>query len=284
MGARYRLALYGQGLFNTNNSSVNQQQLAAIHSSGFNTVMLFALHVTPEGDFYYGDNPIVQRGVFAPAYGYLPRLVSGLKSGGTVDTVLLTIGSADAADYAHLKTLLGCADGTETLTKNFDALTRALPLDGFDFDLEEFPLDSYTDTVVTLTLLLHRRFGSIITYGPYTDEDSWLAFLAGVYAKNNNRQIVSAFNLQCYSGGAGNDPNEWADRIAHYGSPLGISDPDAFIVAGYSAHDSPSRICQRFSSLSIGGGFIWNANGIFNSGWTPKDYADAIVNGLNRNC
>ncbi len=297
------IVLYGSGLFSSNDSSTNQEQLDELQDSGFTTVILWTLHVQSNGDFSYNDNPIVSSGTFNPDYDYMADLITELKSGGTVEKVLFCIGSSDVSDYADLKNLLATESGTETVESNFQALIDGLPIDGFDFDLEEFPLEDYTGTIVQLTLMLHQDFDMAVTYCPYTDEDFWLTCLNQVSTQNNGQQIVSWLNLQCYSGGAGNDPGYWAEQIESYpSSELGIDDPAAFVVPGYACRngddcsqgDCPSTIQQTFASLTqsdagINGGFIWKSSNIFScedsgqcggGSMTPEAYAQAIIDGL----
>ncbi len=300
----YNVVLYGSGLFGDSDPSVNQQQLQELQNSGFTTVILWTLHVHENGDFYYNDTLAVQNGTISSQLNPdLPQLITALKSGGTVNKVFFCIGSGGVSDYQAIKALLASPQGTQILQQNFQALVNAFPIDGFDFDLEEFPLSDYTDTIVQLTLMLNQSYGKAITYCPYTDEDFWLNCLALVYTKNNNQQIVSWFNLQCYAGGSGNDPMEWASQIVDYASPLGISDPTGFIVPGYWARhkptgpydepgECPASICHTFSTLDLKGGFIWNSGDIFKSeasglcsgSMAPSAYASAIINGLNREC
>lgn len=280
MGNQYNVVLYGQGLLNSDQST-NQRQLEAIQNSGFTTVLLLTIHVWPNGDLYYGDTPAVQNGtVRLPPE--ISTLIQGLREGG-VQNVLASIGSADAADFEHLKALLATTLGMQTLNKNFRALVDALDIDGFDFDLEEFPLAGYADTIVKLTLML-SAFGKrgIITYCPYNNENFWLICLAGVYSSSGNRQLVKWINLQCYSGSAGNDPNVWAQQMRSFSQRLGISDPDAFIVPGYSAgQQSPADIQETLSGLvGLSGAFIWNLGDILSRKQLPVDYAQVIVAGL----
>jgi hypothetical protein len=283
--SNYNLVLYGSGLFgNNNNPTTNQQQCTAVRNSGFSTVILWTLHVHNNGDFYYNNTAIVQSGAFSEAnFHYLPPLVRSLKTGGTVNKVLFCIGSADAGDYRGIAALLQTRQGRATLQKNFSALIQALPLDGFDFDLEEFDQD-YTATIIGLSLMLSRDLNApTITYCPYNEEDFWFNCLAEVYDQNNGQQVVRWMNLQCYAGGGNNDPDQWVADLQAYSkqtAPLGISDANAFIVAGYDAGDQPAGIKQDFSGKKIQGGFIWNSTEIFQSGSTPVDYAQAVAQGL----
>ena len=96
-------------------------------------------------------------------------------------------------------------------------------------------------------------------------------------------QSVQWWNLQCYSGGAGNDPAQWVKSLP---TDAGIADPAAYIVPGYDASlQDPASIEQTFQGLAqsgpgINGGFVWNSSAIFASPYTPYDYAQAIINGL----
>lgn len=286
MSNGYNVVVYGSGLFGNNNPSVNQQQLEAIQGSGVTTIILWTLHVDAVGNFNFNGLPaIVSVGASGSEfnstdYGYLPQLITDLKSGG-VSKVLFCIGSADVTDFHNITALLSTEGGTQTLFNSFSALVNALPIDGFDFDLEEFDQD-YTDTIVKLTLRLNQNYGSMITYCPFTEIDFWTNCLTEVYQQNNNQQIVSWFNLQCYAGGGSNNPNNW---VADINSQYGVSDPNAFIVPGYDAEESPpSNICQIFTTLDVKGGFIWNSSEIFSGSHTPADFASAITTGLNKNC
>lgn len=298
------IVLYGSGLFGADDPTTNQRQLQAVQDSGFTTVILWTLHVQSNGDVYYNDTLIVQDGQFSEGCDYLPELVTKLKSGGTVDKVLFCIGSADVSDFENIQNLMGTRFGLKVLHDNFKALVNTLPIDGFDFDLEEYPFESYTDTVVQLTLMLHRNYGMTVTYCPYMDESFWLNCLAQVYAQNGNQQIVGWFNLQCDAGGVGNDPGYWAGQIKNYSSPLGIDNPAAFVIPGYwcanssgggncDGGDCPASMQEIFAGLAkadpgINGGFVWNSGDIFaceSSGqcqgaMTPQAYAQAIIKGL----
>jgi hypothetical protein len=286
MNGQHNAVLYEYGLFDDEDKYCkNQQQFKAILNSGFTTVILWTIHVNEKGDLYYNDNLIVQNGMFEKQYDYLPKLINNLKSGNLVKTVVLGLSSGGTSDFKHIKDMFASSTGKEILLNNFKVLVDELPIDGFDFDLEEFPLENYTDTIVQLTLELDK-YVKIITYCPYCDEDFWLDCLVQVYAKNNSNQIVSWFNLQCYDGGSGNNPEVWAKKIISYPSPLGILDSEAFIVPGYwCLYQSPEEVQDIFRELKktdqgINGGFIWNSSDIFKVKHDPKDYAQAILQGL----
>ncbi|HVZ41570.1 MAG TPA: hypothetical protein VHI13_19975 [Candidatus Kapabacteria bacterium] len=310
------IILYGSGLFGRNLPAANQTQLLAIQNSGFTTVILWSLHVWNNGDLVYNNSVIATNGEFVNQYSYLPDLINQMKTGGTVTKVLISIGSGGASDFAAIQTLLSTPDGERILQKNFGALVTALPIDGFDFDLEEAPLCNFTTTVVNLALMLNNLFGMEITFCPYynppcgPNQTFWENCLAQIYQRNNNTQIVSWYNLQCYAGGSSNNPITWVQTIQNYPQPLGIANPAAFVIPGYWCANPgtncaalqmngvycPSGLQQQFNTLAHGGGdpgidggFIWNSADIFScadaagcagESVQPQDYAGAIINGL----
>jgi hypothetical protein len=279
------VVLYGSGLFGRSVPAVNQQQLTAIQESGFTTVILWTLHIDSDGSLVYNDTVIVKDGVFAYTFYYLPELLAQLTSTGSVQKVLFCIGSGGTGDFKQIKTLLGTKEGKRSLIRNFSALSAALPIDGYDFDDEEYPYD--VDTLAKLTELLCANNKMIITYCPFTSPDAWRSALQQVYSWDQQRntplgQSVQWWNLQCYSGGQGNDPLTWAKSIDS--SKAGVSNAHAFIVPGYDANNqSPSMIQKAFAKYAgtgINGGFIWNSGAIFASQYTPQQYAQAIITGL----
>src|SRR5258708_751159 len=161
MGNQLNVVVYGRNLFGFDDATINQQQLEEMQESGFTTVILWPLHVDTNGDLFYHDSddrdptvPIVQAGAFnSDVYGYMPPLVSALKSDGSVGRVLFSIGSAGDGDYNNIKHLLTTAEGTETLVANLRVLAESLALDGYDLDFE---ITDTPDTTVKFSLLLSQ--------------------------------------------------------------------------------------------------------------------------------
>lgn len=282
------IVLYGSGLFGRDVPPTNVAQLAALVESGFTSVILWTLHVDADGTLVYNDTVIVRDGVFAATFLYLSPLVNQLKTapGSSVRAVLFCVGSGGVNDFHNIQSLLATKEGKLTLSRNFHALSSALPIDGYDFDDEDL-FDP--TTTAALTELLCGGNQMIITYCPYFGEATpWNAAIEAVYTWDQQQnpvlgQSVRWWNLQCYSGGAGNDPATWVRQLS---TKAGISDAPAYIVPGYDASlQSPSSIQETFSGLAssdpgIAGGFIWNSSAIFSSSFTPKDYAQAIRAGL----
>ena len=129
----------------------------------------------------------------------------------TVFDVFFSIGAGGTKDFTAIQELLSTPAGTDTLITNFETLLSNLPaITGFDFDDE----DNYdVDTIADFTQLLFNNFNSLITYCPYWDFDFWEQCLEKVF-RAMQKQPVAWWNLQCYSGGSGNDPVQWAGEIA----------------------------------------------------------------------
>jgi hypothetical protein len=292
--------LYGAGLFNGQPGNVSyDQQLSEAQS--FDSVILWTLHVHPNGDLYYNDTAIVVGGVFSDPNPTFAAYVSKLKA--SVQNVIWGLSSGGVTDFANIKALLATQQGTQTLKNNFSVLLKNVPAAGFDFDLEEFPLDDYTDTVITLAIML-SELGTYITFCPYYDDSFWVSCLSGIYKQNNNKQVVAWMNLQCYDGGTGNDPAQWAQAIKNSSDPTGVTDPVAFVIPGFWCYNTteksymgqcPDQIETTFKNLAasdpgISGGFIWNSSDIFtnqaskacNGGAMDCNaYAQAIISGFN---
>lgn len=280
------IVLYGSGLFGRNTPGKNAAELAALQQSGFTTVILWTLHVDADGTLVYNNTVIVRDGVFADTFNYLPGLVDQLTaSGSSVQNVLFSIGSGGVNDFTNIKALLASQQGKLTLARNFSALSSALPISGYDFDDEDL-YDS--STIATLSEILSGGNQMIITYCPYAMQGTWNQAVQSVYAWDQQQdpvlgQSVRWWNLQCYSGGAGNDPASWVKALP---ANAGIADPAAYIVPGFDASEQdPASIQQTFQRLAgsdpgISGGFIWNSSAIFSGSHTPGDYAQAIITGL----
>ncbi len=276
------VGLYGQALFKANDPPVNNEQLKALQGSGFTTVLLFALHVDQDGNLSYSDVPMAQNGQISnQANPQLPQLVAGLRQGG-VDQVLITIGSADVLDYHHIQELLKTPQGREILLRNFTAVASFLGIDGFDFDDEEEGIT--TDTIAALAKMVYplgRK--NLLTAAPYTDQEFWLECLEKVFIQNGF-QLFTWWNLQIYGGA---DADDWITAIAKLiaEDKVGLKSANAFIVPGYSLDEiTPQQVCAAISRLTVGGGFLWNAAGVFQSTTPPKGWADAIVDGLHKRC
>jgi len=298
MSSNSIILAYGQGLFRVDDSEkLREKYLGQLKASQFNATILFSVHVHDQGDLYYGDTKLVSDGVFEEKLSYMKPLVAALKER---SEVWWGIGSAAVADFANIRQLLSTSFGTRILSANFKALLRAVPADGFDFDMEESWDADMQSAITKLALLLHQ-YDAGVSFCPYTAMTDWYTCLADIYEKNGHRQIVRRLNLQCYDGGGGNTTKEWLDALKSFPRDPGIPDINSFIVPGYwvcaaidpqtkacVAQYSPDDICKVFSEPDLrqnaGGGFLWNTGAIFNSGSSFEEYSRAVINGLAGKC
>lgn len=183
--------------------------VADVTGSGLNTVIAWCIHVAANGDLAYNDTAVVQGGAYIgdPSWG---DLLASLKSG-SVDRILLSVGSGGVSDFTHIGALLSTSSGTAALTASFQALREALPaVDGIDLD-DEDNLDA--GVIANFSRLVASVGFGEVTFCPYMEQDVWRDALLSL--NESNPGLVTAYNLQCYSGGYGNDPNQWAGYIDH---------------------------------------------------------------------
>ena len=299
--------LYWSGTMLDNAPNLDSQ-LQATAASGFNNILLWSLHVNTAnpskkialGDFTWNDTLLVSsqsgKQVFDPT-GSFTKLATRLKtllSKGTVKKIFFSIGAGGTTDFTTIKQLYSTPQGQATLQNNFSTLLQNQPaITGFDFDVEDcFDAPS----TAWLTGMLSTKFNAAITYCPYGSRSFWEQCLESVY-QALKKQAVVWFNLQCYSGGGGQDPVNWAAAIKKNQQKNGVADPSVFIVPGYAANnqadDGPGICPNVFTSTltpykgKIGGAFVWNSQHIFDdpapcNGKTAsiQDYAAAITKAL----
>lgn len=288
-----RVALYGNGLFNqTDPSPPYAEQITQLTTGGFTTAILWSIHVHTNGDFYYNDTLMVSGGVIKLGSDFAEN-VNALVAGG-VKEILLSVGAwGTTDDFVNLQATWNTAGAA-----NLEALSAAFPVTAVDFDYES--QTGYTDPeakmIVDLTLKV-SSLGMGVTYCPYMDIPFWMKCLQQSYQQNGNVQPVLWMNLQCYAGGAGNDPTDWITAVEN--ANAGVADAGAFVVPGYwvaggEGSTCPSELQSIFEGLAgtgIDGGFLWNSGDLFQYESTsssscggastyPVDYANAIVNGL----
>lgn len=300
--------LYWSGTMLDNAPNLDTQ-LQATASSGFSTILLWSLHVNTAnpskkialGDLTWNDTLLVSsesgKPVFDPT-GVFTKLAGRLKTlsnSPTEKQIFFSIGAGGTSDFTTIQQLYSTPQGQTTLQNNFGTLLQNLPtVTGFDFDVE----DCYdVPSTAWLTEILASKFRAAVTYCPYFGLDSfWEPCLESVY-QSAKKQPVAWFNLQCYSGGTGEDPLTWAASIKKNQQKNGVPDSSVFIVPGYAANnqagDGPGICPNVFTSTlspykgKVGGAFVWNSQHIFDdpapcNGTTPtiQDYAAAITKAL----
>lgn len=264
-------AAYCQGFFADQGGAAYVEQLK---KSGFNTVILALAHPHPQADIYYGDTLIIHKAAYVGPAGWPELVASLLKGPTTVNRVLLSIGGAGVGDFGNIASLIKQhGTGPETdLYRNFQALKTLFPaVTCVDLDDEE-ALDA--SVIVQFSLML-GRIGLKTTFCPYYDSSFWVDCLQQIEQAAPGQ--VVGFNLQCYSGGGGNEPAHW---IAAIRQVMGDSFPAAFVTPGLSTAQTPDAIREQFEawrSSGINSGFLWTYEGAESQ---APAYAQAIKEGL----
>ena len=172
--------------------------LAAGRASGFNTFFLFTLHVYPNGDVYYNNTPVVQNGVYVgdPTWG---ASLAALRP--AVNRIELVVSSYGDASFDNIKNLVA-TNGTgagSILYQDFLALKNATGVDAIQYDDEQ----TYDVSSAVAFGRMIAALGMKVTFVPYTAQSFWVS------VKSQLGTNVDAIYLQCYDGGAGNDPGSW---------------------------------------------------------------------------
>jgi hypothetical protein len=256
------------------------KEMNFMRTDGFSTIILNMFHIgnpavkagTQLGDIIFNnDDPIVIRdGKYIAAPDW-PGHITELKGlGSKVTQLYACFGGAPpwVHDFATIKKIYNdnnnSFSGTQ-LEKNCEVFRATFPaIDGIDMDCEEtYDPPSFVDFCKMLTGMDFH-----ITFCPYTMTEFWTKAL--VQIEKAHPHVVKWWNLQCYDGGGGNNPQDWADAIAKAspghptegyivpGDWVRFYDPDTASWAG----DCPNAMKELFSGFPkqscVGGGFIWS--------------------------
>jgi len=182
--------------------TLNSSQISALKSSGFTTIILFVVDVESNGDLNYnGNHLLVQNGVWVGDTGWAGRLAQLKQAPTTIYRLEACTGGAGAPSWTNIKNLIASqgTGSTSILYKNFKVLRDTLGIDAICND-DEVQFDATSA----------GSFGSMIaglgmkaTLCPYNNQSYWQS------VKSHLGSSCDAVYLQCYDGGAGNDPANW---------------------------------------------------------------------------
>jgi len=281
--------------------------LRPTQQAGWTTIILGLFHIgNPKfgqqklGDIIFNDPPaIISDGKYQADPSW-PGNVAKLKQGSSITKIYASVGGGPpVVDFATIAKIYedngGSFSGT-ALEANFQVLRTQFPaIDGIDMDCEE----TYDQTSFVAFCRMLTAMGFSLTFCPYDQTSFWTGALSAL--EKVEPGVVKWWNLQCYDGGTGNDPGDWADAITK--AIPGFS-TDGYVVAGdwsrwYNTDidswegDCPSSVTSLISSFSkepaLGGGFIWNMDAILKYGPDPAgcgqaesmaDYVKAVANAM----
>ena len=216
-------------------------------TSGFTTMIMFGIHVNSDGTLTAGGATIVTNGIYVGASNW-GSLVSTLKTPPTtVNRYEVLIGGWEDTSYNNIEGLVnsqGSGPGS-ILYKNFAALKNAVPgIDAINDDDElTYDLSSSTSFANMLWALGYK-----FTLVPYTYQSFW------VQLKHNITNCDYVY-LQCYEGGAGNDPGNWN---AAFGGTSGYSLSGFHVIPGQESNTAnPTNWTDWYLETGGQGGFYY---------------------------
>ena len=239
-------------------------QISGLRASGMNTMVIFNMGVAANGDFTYGGT-ICSNGVYVGPSNWGSLLNQCRTQPSSITRIEMCIGGWTDPSWTNIKNLV-TANNTNVLYQNLLALKNALGLDAIDND-DEAAYDSAS------TIKFGQMCASVgmkSTLCPYTNPSYWQAVKTGL--GTNCDQVY----LQCYDGGAGNNPATWN---TYFG---GLK-----VVTGYWDWERDTTFLTKMQvgqAAGCSGGFYWPSC----TGCTPpadangmKQYADWILYAFN---
>jgi hypothetical protein len=276
------IALYAGGPLGPSEIS---QNLAATQKAGWTTIILGLFHIgRPDitgqnyGDIIFNDSMAISQGKYVADSSW-PNSVAELKqAGSSVKKIYASIGGGlGVEDFQTIQKIYqsnGNSFSGTMLETNLQEFRQTFPaIDGIDMDCE----DNYDQLSFVAFCEMVIGLGFAITFCPFASWEMsfWTASLAQIEKQHSG--AVKWWNLQCYDGGLGNDPKNWADAITQ---AIPTFPTNEFILASDWTEDSPSEVTTLLANFSgeacLGGGFIWDMDGILNGASSMADYVGAI--------
>jgi len=244
--------------------TLNSTDISTLKNSGFTTIILFVVDVESNGDLNYnGDHLIVQNGTWVGDTGWAGRLAQLKQAPTTIYRLEVCTGGSGAPSWTNIKNLIASqgTGSTSILYKNFQCLKNTLGVDAICND-DEVQFDATSAA----------QFGNMIaglgmkaTLCPYNNQSYWQS------VKSQLGSNCDAVYLQCYDGGAGNDPGSWNSLFGGFR-----------VIPGDWNSDSASTVQSKMNSwqnaTGAPGGFMWQYELIGNT--NLASYAAAVYNGI----
>jgi hypothetical protein len=180
-----------------------------LRDSGFTYVILFNVDVQSDGTLKTDGETICQNGeyVFQKTQPHYVEDVIALKTPPTsINRLEICIGGWGNQSYVNIKNLIqqhGTGKNT-MLYRNFKALLEAVPgIDAVNNDDEH----GYDVATAVKFHVMMADLGLKTTLAPYTNRNFWTQLATQVNSQRPG--TVDRVMIQCYDGGAGNNPSNW---------------------------------------------------------------------------
>lgn len=257
---------------------VMKSNTTALKTSGFNSLIIFGVGILSNGDImYYSNTPGSKDVLLASGGAYvggdaLAAKVRSFKNGTDtqVDRVEICMNSH------HVRELMSRpGPSTDTpLARNFAALKEAWALDAVNNDDE-----SLYDVASTVTFArMLGKLGYKYSIVPYTNIRFWQSLTSQL---NNGLKepdlLMDRVYLQCYDGGANNNPASWANSLGMKVVPLLWVINDSKPSYGTSVAQARSRFSAWARGNALAGGGYWNDYDIEKMGLSYRDYGAVLT-------
>ena len=246
--------------------------ITKLRNSGFTYVILFNVHVDPDGTLKTDGETICKDGVYVfqktqPNY---QQDIRNLKTAPTsISRIDICIGGWGNDAYTNIKNLVN-SQGTGSnsiLYRNFKALKEAVPeIDAVNNDIEQ---DYDVESGAKFHIMMYD-LGYLTTLAPYTYKNYWTSLCSKIRAARPD--AVDRVMIQCYDGGAGN-----VNSVGSWNF-TGVSNRHAGMMY-YSNDWSVEKNLAQFQKWQddgvATGGFVWVYN---DESWDLNAWAS----GMNR--
>lgn len=240
--------------------------ITTLRNSGFTYVLLFNVHVDTDGKLMTDGETICEGGeyVFQRTQPHYADDIRLLKTHPTsIHHIEIVIGGWGNDSYDHIRDIINAHpnDLEETdLYRNFKALKEKIPeIDGVNND-DEHCYD--LSTAVKFHTMMYD-LGYATSLAPYMNKSYWQQLTTQL--NRARRNACQRILIQCYDGGAYNNPSDW-----HFGNiPL---------LAGRTNYQSDmqtsiNQMQTWHDNDNVVGGFVWVYN---DETWNLNQWAMAM--------
>ena len=238
---------------------------------------MFGLGILSNGDImYYSNTPGSKDTLVASNGAYiggdaLAEKVRSFKTGNSTGVNRVEV-SMNAQNVKQLMSKPGSGADTP-LYRNFAALKTAWSLDAVNNDDES--IYDVGSTVAFAKML--GNVGLKYTTAPYTNTRFWQSVGSQINSglKEPN-MLLDRVYLQCYDGGANNNPASWQKNLGMKVVPLIWVTNDSKPSYGTTAAQARSRFTSWNQQTPLAGGGYWNDYDIEKMGLSYKQYGDVL--------
>lgn len=240
--------------------------ITKLKESGFTYVLLFNVHVNPDGTLLTDGETICEDGEYVfdrTQPNYISDINALKASDSAIKRIEIVIGGWGNDSYNNIKAILDANSGSlakTALYRNFRALKEALPIiDGVNNDDEQ----CYDVATAVRFHEMMYDLGFRTSVAPYTNKSFWQSLVTQLNEAKPG--ACDRVLIQCYDGGASNNPANW-----HIG--------DIPLLAGRTNYqtDMETSLAQMQTwrdNANVVGGFVWVYN---DETWNLKNWATGM--------